>query len=361
MNILNKPTLIFTGGHHTSALVVAKILINQGWQIIWFGHRHSMWKDSSETGEYKEVTASGIPFYEIKAGKFYHTFNPRKLLRIPLGFIQTFVEIKRIKSNLTGQLKGIVSFGGYLAVPAVCAGKILGIPSITHEQTVVAGWANKLISLFVNKIAVSWPTNFSHYPADKVVLTGLPLRPEILKLTSHKQAKNNKPTIYFTGGKQGSHVINQVIFSCLNELQKTYRVIHQTGSSTLYNDYATAKSLLNSNYQAFDYDNFQGLQALEASDVVVSRAGAHICYELAVLGKRSVLIPIPWSSHHEQMLNAQLLVSFGQSILLTQEKLNPNNLLNSISSAFQLKPSASPLPLDGAQQLADLIKSSFNE
>ena len=114
-------TLVFTGGHHTGALEVAKILKNRGWEIVWFGHKHSMWRDTSHSSEYKEVTENGIKFYNLLAGKFHHTYNPLKLIRIPFGFLQTLYLLLKIRPV------GIVSFGGYLAVPTVIMGWVLGI------------------------------------------------------------------------------------------------------------------------------------------------------------------------------------------------------------------------------------------
>src|SRR3972149_2405238 len=144
--------LVFTGGHHTSALEIATALRNEGWQITWFGHRHSLWDDSSDSAEYREVTAAGIKFYNLYAGKFYRTYNPLKLIRIPVGFIQSLLLLLLIRPD------GLVSFGGYLAVPVVITGWLLGIPAITHEQTVTAGYANSVIALLAKKIALSWPT-----------------------------------------------------------------------------------------------------------------------------------------------------------------------------------------------------------
>ena len=138
-------TLVFTGGHHTGALEVAKALKEKGWNTVWFGHKHSMWNDTSHSSEYREVTESGIVFYKLLAGKFHHTYNPLKLIRIPFGFIQALCLLLLLKPA------GIVSFGGYLAVPTVIMGWLLGIPSITHEQTVTQGWANKLIALFAKR------------------------------------------------------------------------------------------------------------------------------------------------------------------------------------------------------------------
>lgn len=348
-------TLVFTGGHHTSALVVAKELILQGkYEVVWFGHRYSMWGDKSDSAEYKEVTAAGIKFYDLKAGKFYNTFNLLKLIRIPWGFIQAFYYLLKVRPA------GIVSFGGYLAVPTVISGWLLGIPSITHEQTITTGWANKLISLFVKKIAITWPQSAKFYPQSKTVLSGLPLRPEIIEIKKLKvKIKNYKPVIYITGGKQGSHIINQVIFSLLPQLVKKYTVIHQTGSFNLYKDHLTASHFKYPNYIHFEFDSQKAIKALNMANLVVSRAGAHTVYELAVLGIKSILIPIPWVSHNEQTQNAQILVQNNLAILLPESQLTLDSLSSAIHQGLVLNSKSIDLPLDGAQQLIGLIIQSF--
>ena len=179
-------TLVFTGGHHTGALEVAKTLKNKGWKIVWFGHRHSMWNDTSDSAEYKEVIESGIEFHDLLAGKLYRTYNPFKLIRVPFGFLQACYLLLRLK--LTSDVSGIASFGGYLAVPTVIMGWILGIPSITHEQTITQGWANKLISKFAKKTALTWP-------GEKGVVVGLPLRREILNIKTQRR-KGTKQLIF---------------------------------------------------------------------------------------------------------------------------------------------------------------------
>jgi len=349
-------TLVFTGGHHTSALVVAKELILQDkYKVVWFGHRHSMWGDKSDSAEYKEVTAAGIKFYDLKAGKFYNTFNPLKLIRIPWGFIQALYFLLKIRPD------GIVSFGGYLAVPTVISGWLLGIPSITHEQTITTGWANKLISLFVKKIAITWPESAKFYPKSKTILTGLPLRSEVIEVKNLKlKIKNYKPVIYITGGKQGSHLINQIIFSILPRLVKKYMIIHQTGSSSIHNDYQHALSLVQKNYEVFDFDSRKAILALKQADIVIGRAGAHTIYELAVLGKKSILVPIPWVSYNEQMVNAQLLEKSGLAVVISEDKLNGEQILSALKDIQKREPKALYLPLDGTEKLIDLINSNFN-
>jgi len=344
----NAKPIVFTGGHHTSALVVAKKLQEEGIPVVWFGHRRSMWGDTSDSAEYREVTQAGIKFYDLKTGKFYKTFNPLKLIRIPIGFFHSLSLLLLLRP------RGIVSFGGYLAVPTVITGWLLGIPSITHEQTLTSGWANKLIAIFVNKIAVSWPQTADFFPKSKVIVTGLPLRPEILHL-HRSPITDHRLTIYVTGGKNGSRTINLVVFSLLPQLIKAFRIIHQTG----HHDLSQARSLKLQNYEAFDYDSAKALEALAVCDLVISRAGAHIIYELAVLGKPSVIIPIPWSSRDEQMKNAKILSSRGLAVILPQDELSPASLMAAITKAQSLKPQQFKLATDGTPPMTHLIKKEF--
>ena len=341
-------TLVFTGGHHTGALEVAKMLKDKGWSIVWFGHKHSMWNDTSHSSEYKEVTEENIEFHDLLAGKFHKTYNPLKLIRIPWGFLQAFFLLLKTRPS------GIVSFGGYLAVPTVITGWILGIPSITHEQTITQGWANKLISTFVKKVAVTWPESMKNYD-NKAVLIGLPLRKEIL------EAKKNilkKPLLFITGGKQGAHVINDTVFSALLNIK--YDILHQTGNNSEYGDFDKAKKINLSNYKCVDFLNAKKqAQALIDADVVVSRAGAHAVYELGFLKKKCVLIPIPWVSHNEQYKNAQILEKAGMAVILNQNQLTSENLLLAINQAQKLKPKSLDLITNASQRMVNLCEEYF--
>lgn len=330
-----KKRIVITGGHHNSALVVAEKLREKGYEVIWFGHKFTMWGDKNVGAEYREVTKAGFKFIEIKAGKFYRTYHPLKLLRLPLGFMQSFYYLLKFRPGL------ILSFGGYLAVPVVIGGWFLRIPSMTHEQTVVYGLANRLISHFAKKIFVSWEASLKHFPAHKVVFTGLPLRPEIFSDKKGKfDFKNSLPTIYITGGKQGSHAINQAVEETLPNLLKEFNLIHACGRSTVFDDFFRlnkAKEKLapeiRKRYLSQDYFYIQEIGDVFAeADLVVSRAGAHIVYEIAALGKPAIFIPIPWSDQDEQLKNAQLLVEAGIAEILPQNQLDGENLYRLVKS-----------------------------
>jgi UDP-N-acetylglucosamine--N-acetylmuramyl-(pentapeptide) pyrophosphoryl-undecaprenol N-acetylglucosamine transferase len=361
----NSSTLIFTGGHHTSALVVAEMLRRKGWNIIWIGHKYSMWGDTSPSAEYREVTKSGIEFIELKAGKMHNTFQPKKLFQVPLGFFRSFGILRRLKHLYGHDLRGIVTFGGYLGVPVVFCGWLLGIPTVSHEQTTVAGWANKLISVFARKIALSWPSSSKLYPRTKTELTGLPLRSEILEELRHNPVRERK--VYITGGKQGSHVINQTIFHVLDELLEQYYVIHQTGSSSVHSDYdqalkikANLTPVRRKKYEVFEYlDAKNASHQICTSSVVIGRSGAHITYELAVTKTKSVLIPIPWSSHDEQLKNAQVLSTAGLAVVLPESELGGRELLDAIDQVQSLDTKDIKLPLDAGEKMVHLIEEEF--
>jgi len=322
--------VVICGGHHNSALVVAEMLAKKGYEIFWFGHRFSMIGDKKESAEFLEVTAKKIPFIEIKAGKFQpHSRFWQNLSRVPIGFWQSFVSLLKIKPDL------IVSFGGYLAFPVAWIGYLLRIPVVTHEQTTVSGLSNKLIAKVARKIFITFPSSAKSFPQKKVILTGLPLRKSIFE--GKKLFGNAQKTIYITGGKQGAHVINEAIFKILPNLLEKFNVIHQCGSTSLFNDIKKAGEIkcslgkVSDNYIVKEYffDSEIG-SVFKSADFVISRAGAHTVYELTVLNKPAILIPIPWSNANEQEENAKMLVSLGLAKILFQADLEQGNLLEKI-------------------------------
>lgn len=322
--------IVITGGHHNSALLVAKALREKGHEIYWFGHKYSMWGDKNPSAEYLEVTKEKIPFIEIKSGKWQiksHFFG--NLIRIPLGFGQSLYWLVKIRPKM------IVSFGGYIALPVAISGWLLGIPVVTHEQTTVLGSTNAVISKIAQKIFISFPSSEKLFPGKKLVLTGLPIRPVILS-KNKKLFSNSKRTIYVTGGKQGAHVLNEAVFEILPQLVKDFNIIHQCGSSSLYDDYQKAlnlkKEISSGDYLVKDYFFEDEIGSVFASaDFLITRSGAHITYELALLNKPAIMIPIPWSSRNEQLKNAQTLADLGLAKILNQSNLEKGKLLETIN------------------------------
>jgi len=318
-----KIKIVVTGGHHTPALAVIEKLKERGsFNFYWVG-----WATQTE---YRAIKKLDIPLLNLQAGKIYRTYSLRELARLALGFFHALYLLVKIRPRL------IISFGGYLAAPVVLVGFLLRIPAVTHEQTVVAGWANRLISCFAKKIFVSWEQSMRFFSESKAVLTGNPVRRAVFEArTTRFRFPERLPTIYITGGKQGSHVINETVRRALSEFLSRYNVIHQTGSSEVYRDYQKILVLrdqlpkkLSRRYFVQEYFGEDEIGAVfKTADLVIARAGANTIVELAALGKPAVLIPIPWVSHNEQTENAKLLERTGLAIILPQERLSSNTLL----------------------------------
>ena len=356
--------IVITGGHHTSALPIVKRLREKDSTIefLWFGHKFSAKNDRNETLEFKEITALGIPFFELHAGKLYKTYDLIRLLKIPFGFLQALYLLIKTKPG------AILSFGGYLAVPVVFAGWFLGIPAVTHEQTVVAGYANRFIGRFAKRILITWPQSRQYFPPQKVILTGMPMRKEIFTSTGKIfQTNPSLPTIYITAGKTGSHKINLAIAGSLENFLRSYNVIHQCGDNSVYNDfdklarkYENIRQPLPGIYYPRKFVMLDEIgEAFAKANLVVARAGAHIVYELLTLKKPALLIPIPWVSHNEQEKNALALVEAGLGKILPETNLTGQSLFDNVTEMlkyidkFELK--AGGTSFSPVENSADLI------
>jgi len=336
--------IVITGGHHSSALPVIDKLKEKvsGVEIYWIGHKYSMKGDKNPTLEYREINDLEIPFFDLKAGKVYKTYNLGRLVKVPLGFFQALYFLTKIKPDV------ILSFGGYIAAPVVIAGSVLRIPSLTHEQTVTVGYSNKLISFFAKKVMISWEDSRKYFPKRKVIFTGIPLRNSIFKISSDSfVTKNDLPTIYISAGKTGSHIINETVSSGLQDLLSFCNVIHQCGDNSVYEDakkldkqYKEIKDYVKGKYflRKFVLENEIG-EAYMKADLVVSRSGAHTTAEILALKKPSLLIPIPWVSHNEQYKNAEMLKKAGLTEILEQKDLSPQNFLDKIKYCLERKDS----------------------
>lgn len=342
MKKTDEKRIVITGGHHTSALVIAEKLRERGVRVYWIGHKYSAWKDKNPSIEYQQVKKAGFPFYILEAGKWQETGGLVMKLKIPLGFINSLVPILKIRPNL------VLSFGGYLSLPLAVWANFFNIPVIIHEQSSVMGAANKIISGFAKKILLSFESSASYLnikDQKKVVLTGLPLRPQFtqavkkIKESELAEVKN----ILILGGKQGSHKINLAVEKALDSLVKDYQIVHQTGDYSVYGDFERMKTKRLAlgkhikNYQVFSFLETDDLiEKLLQADLVISRAGAHTVTELAVLKKKTLLIPIPWLTKDEQTQNALWLSGLGLATILEENKLDDKTLIAQIEKTYRV-------------------------
>ena len=363
--------ILITGGHLTPALAEMSELKKREWQIYYIGRKNALEGDAAISQEYRIITSLGYPFQVITAGRWHRDFNPLKslfsLFKIPLGFWQAFVYIKKLNPQ------AILSFGGYVALPVAISGWLWGIPVVTHEQTFVPGLANRIIGFFCRKICVSWAKTQKYFPQTKTVLTGIPLRPELFQASHKLPITHDKPVIYITGGNLGAHSLNLVVAEALPQLLEHYTVIHQCGNAQKYRDFEylvekqkTLVQPLRERYFVYEYiDSAKIGWVFKHADLIVSRAGANVICEIITLGKLAILVPLPWSGGGEQEQNAKYLTEANAARMLLQPQLTVTRLLTEIIDTLahkeeiykNLQSLGKAIVPDAAAKIADVIES----
>lgn len=326
--------MVITGGVLTPALaLIDELNREKKWDIYYFGRKNTLEGSSVLSSEAKVIPSMGVHFLAFNPGRLQRHFTRYTipaLLRVPFGFFKAFWELLKIKPHI------IVSFGGYVSVPVVIAGWLFRIPIITHEQTVVFGLSSKINAFFASKIAVSFPQSLEYFPKRKTVLTGNPVRRQIFekKKPDWFNIKIDKPLIYFTGGNQGALIINKTVLEIIKPLLDDFIIIHQTGEAHCQDVLAERNLLPKEKQENYFVRPFIGNNeigwVLNSADLVVSRSGANITCELAILGKPSILIPIPWTYQNEQYKNALMLKEAGIAEIIEQNDLAGDLLLKTI-------------------------------
>lgn len=327
--------IVITGAHFTPAVAVCEELKKfQGVEIIYVGRKTIMEGDQTQSAESKILPKLGVKFVPIITGRLQRIFTPYtipSLLKIPLGFIQSFWIILSEKPDV------ILSFGGYVAPPVVFAGWLFSIPIIIHESALVMGLANKICTPLADKVALSY--NNHHTGGGKIIVTGNPLRDEILhpkagisseyKKIFKEAVKSDLPVILITGGNQGSHIINLCIEESLDMLLKIACVIHITGESK-FHDFERFKKIQNDRYLVKKWIGKEWGAVLSKVDLAISRAGINTLTEFSFFQIPALVIPIPYLYGDEQNKNAKFFEKLGLVKILPQPKLSGQALMKNV-------------------------------
>jgi UDP-N-acetylglucosamine--N-acetylmuramyl-(pentapeptide) pyrophosphoryl-undecaprenol N-acetylglucosamine transferase len=236
--------------------------------------------------------------------------------RLPRSLFQSASIIRRFSPSC------VLGMGGYSAGPVCLAARFMGRPTAIHEQNSFPGLTNRLLSRVVDRVFVSFEESRPHFGAKDVILTGNPVRSELFSGFDVGRKAGAPFTVLVVGGSQGARAVNKAFVEALAYLQgrgSNIEVVHQTGKT----DFDRVKE---------DYRN-RGLQGdvipfiqdmaagYSRADLVVSRAGATTIFELAALGKPSILIPYPYAANQHQEINALSLVKAGGAEMIRQREL----------------------------------------
>ena len=214
----------------------------------------------------------------------------------------------------------------------VLAASLYGVPTAVCEQNAYPGVTNRILGKLVKRVFVAFEDSRSYFPGDKVLLTGNPVRNEILQ-NAGSEKKAEAVMILVFGGSQGAHKLNRSVPEALANLgREDISVIHQTGLK----DYDYVKSA----YQKFGIkarvltfiEDMAGAYA--EADFVIGRAGAGTVSEITALGKPSLLVPYPYASNNHQMENAKVLERAGAAIVIEDKDATPENLSGALTGAL---------------------------
>ncbi|MEW1866534.1 UDP-N-acetylglucosamine--N-acetylmuramyl-(pentapeptide) pyrophosphoryl-undecaprenol N-acetylglucosamine transferase [Streptomyces sp. NBC_00669] len=345
-----------TGGHTYPALTAIRTL--QARLAAGGGSLDVLWIGTEEGLEARVAPAEGIAFNTVVTGKIRRSSNPlkmaspanmRDMARVPLGVAQA----RKIVSGFRPDV--VLATGGYVAVPAGLATRMCKRPLVLHEQTVRLGLANRKLAGSAARIALSSDSSLALLPEQLrplAVVTGNPIRPEVLSGHPDKaiDALNlygfdrRLPTVYVTGGAQGSQQINDVVRDALPWLLERANVIHQCGPANvddLRRHVASLHPQLTARYHLTGFVGPELPDVLALADLVVSRSGAGTLAELTALGKPAVFIPLATSAGNEQAHNARHLEESGAAVALIGEV-----------TADRLLGAAGPLLTDPARRAA---------
>lgn len=320
-----------TGGHTYPALTAIRALQKRlsaegrTLDVLWIGTADGL--------EARVAPAEGIAFATVATGKIRRSSNPLKMMsaanmkdmaKVPLGVAQARKLIADFRPDV------VLATGGYVAVPAGLAARMCRRPLVLHEQTVRLGLANRKLAGSATRIAVSSESTVPLLPEvvrGAAVVTGNPIRPEVLAGHPDEAVEalglhgfdRRLPTVYVTGGAQGSQQINGLVRDALPWLLERANVIHQCGPDNVEELRRHVVSLPAASAGRYYLAGFVGGElpdVLALADVVVSRSGAGTLAELTALGKPAVFVPLASSAGNEQAHNARYLEEAGAAVAL---------------------------------------------
>lgn len=343
-----------TAGHVTPNIALLPRLLQLSYEVSYIGSYHGIEKELIE--------AEQIPYYGISSGKlrryldFKNLSDPFKVIK---GLGQSIRLLGKLKPDI------IFSKGGFVSVPVVLAARLRHIPVIIHESDITPGLANKIAIPAAKKVCCNFPETLKYLPKEKAVLTGSPIRRELLSgnpdhARSYCHFHNRQPVLLVIGGSTGSKKINDTIRAQLPVLLKEFQVIHLCGKGNLDN------SLMDTDgYAQFEYISQQLRDMFALADIVISRAGANAICELLALRKPNILIPLSAAaSRGDQILNAKSFEKQGFSYVIEEEALSADSLLTAIHTvsnekAAYISAMKKSGPMDSIESIIRLIEQEL--
>ena len=321
-------TIIFTGGgtagHVMPNLALMDRLDKSEWTIHYIGTAEGIERELLR--QRPEVVYHAIAWGKLR--RYFSWKNFTDPFRVVKGYFQSKKIMRDVKPDV------LFSKGGYVSVPVVMAarGKC---PVICHESDYSPGLANRIAARYADTICTTFSDTVAKVPAGKGVHTGTPIRAALFcgsraRGLAFTGLSGEKPVLLAVGGSTGAKALNEAVEAALDELLKTFDVVHLCGQGKA-DDTAPRPG-----YVRFEYVNEQMADVLALADVVVSRAGANAVFELLALHKPAVLVPLPLeASRGDQILNAEYFEKNGYAVHLPQAEATPQKLVETVLNLYE--------------------------
>ena len=342
-----------TGGHSFPGLAVAAELRSRG-------HEVAVWASG------RSIEGSVMKSWD--GATFSTGARQLKLRNMPLNLLSMLRcrrEMKRFAPH------ALLAMGSYASLPPVLAAKARRVPVVLHEANTVPGRAVDLLARYAKVIAISFEETAEHLRRRRTELTGLPVRAGIAGCARLDEVPEDAFCVFVTGGSQGAHRVNELLTQALPLVRadlakrgaaRRLFVIHQTGAADaeeVKRRYEAAG--IEARVNAFETEMGR---AFASADLVVCRAGASTCFELAAVGKPAFFIPLPSALRDHQHYNALAFVKKGAADEGVQEALTPrsiaNYILHKIDSPQSLAAKAAAMRAlarpDAAARVADIVE-----
>lgn len=304
-----------TGGHLFPGIAVAEEFLARGPenQVLFVG--------TSRGIEARMLPKLGYPLALISASGMKGLGTARKLLsagRLLYGYAQSRKILKEFRPDL------VLGVGGYASAPLLLAARGMGIRRFIHEQNAAPGLTNKILGRFVDGIFISMPESAGFFPKKITIMTGNPIRKEILwGFQERVRSVGDCFSVLVFGGSAGAHRINTALIEALPHLESVkhrLRITHQTGDKDAERVREAYRSRGFQAQVTSFIDNMSA--AYGAADLVVCRAGATTIAEVTACGKGCIFIPYPYAADDHQRKNAESLLARGAGFMVLEEDLS---------------------------------------
>lgn len=312
-----------SGGHLFPALAVAEAMRAKGWRcvVVLGGGRFA-----------HEVEARGLELVRLPAS----AFNDRNPLLKLWALVKVAMGVGvALRLVLCARPAVVFGTGGYATVATMLAAKLVGVPTVVHEQNVLPGRANRFLAKVVDKLLLTFVGSRAHLPKGLVTeWTGTPLRQQVTDVVGMKLPDAKKPFgVMVLGGSMGARILSTVVPEMVKLLpasaRKTLHVVHQARAEDVARVRAAYDAL---GVKAVVESFFSDLPArYKDVHVVIGRSGTGTILETAVLGRAGIYCPHQLADNH-QLLNAQVAVDAGAAVLLEQPDFTPDNLLREVQA-----------------------------